>query len=199
MPWVRFRLVLTCAVLCSARAQAAPAPIVFDFEDGLQGWELQGSAQRVQTQILGGEWAIFGDGRRFERPGQTAIRMEADLTGIASISVEQFFLDGREDGLILFVAGECSEGGVPSCIGLDVGPFVILEPGNPSLMTVDVRSIGENLGISIIWFGTRTAPSPTALVAFIDNITFHPVPEPGTLGLLAGSLVALVIARRRIV
>ncbi len=42
--------------------QAAPAPIVFDFEDGLQGWELHGSAQRVQTQVLGGEWAIFGDG-----------------------------------------------------------------------------------------------------------------------------------------
>ena len=37
-------------------------PIVFDFEDGLQGWELHGSAQRVQTQVPGGEWAIFGDG-----------------------------------------------------------------------------------------------------------------------------------------
>ena len=24
---------------------AAPEPIVFDFEDGLQGWELHGSAQ----------------------------------------------------------------------------------------------------------------------------------------------------------
>ncbi len=35
--------------------------------------------------------------------------------------------------------------------------------------------------------------------AFIDNITFHPVPEPGTLGLLAVSLGALVIYRRRIV
>ena len=30
------------------------APIVFDFEDGLQGWELQGSAERVQIQGLGG-------------------------------------------------------------------------------------------------------------------------------------------------
>ena len=38
---------------------------------------------------------------------------------------------------------------------------------------------------------------PEPLVAFIVNITFHPVPEPGTLALLAGSLMALVIARRR--
>ncbi len=36
-----------------------------------------------------------------------------------------------------------------------------------------------------------------SLLAFIDNITFHPVPEPGTFGLLVFSLVALVIARRR--
>ena len=42
-------------------AHAAPAPIVFDFEDGLQGWELVLAAQRVQTQSLGGEWAIFLD------------------------------------------------------------------------------------------------------------------------------------------
>ncbi len=30
-------------------AQAAPAPIVFDFEDGLQGWELQSARMRVRT------------------------------------------------------------------------------------------------------------------------------------------------------
>ena len=35
--------------------------------------------------------------------------------------------------------------------------------------------------------------------SFIDNITFHPVPEPGTLGLLAVGLVALGIYRRRVV
>ena len=32
---------------------------------------------------------------------------------------------------------------------------------------------------------------------YVDNITFHPVPEPGTLALLAVGLAALVIARRR--
>ena len=58
---LRYLPVLACSVMFSLPAYAAPAPIVFDFEDGLQGWELSGSAQRVQTQVLGGEWAIFID------------------------------------------------------------------------------------------------------------------------------------------
>ncbi len=60
--------------------QAALAPIVFDFEDGLQGWELHGATQRVQTKVLGGEWAIFGDGIVDE---STAISIEIDLMGWA--------------------------------------------------------------------------------------------------------------------
>ena len=64
MPRFRLRAVLGLIALLSLAwpAEAAPAPIVFDFEDGLQDWEVHASAQRVQTQILGGEWAIFGDG-----------------------------------------------------------------------------------------------------------------------------------------
>ncbi len=42
---------LTVLLGLALPVQAAPAPIVFDFEDGLQGWELSGSAQRVQTQV----------------------------------------------------------------------------------------------------------------------------------------------------
>ncbi len=204
MSGLRFLLVLTCFLVCSMRAQAAPSPIVFDFEDGLQGWELRqapiqfihfpSSAQRVQTQVLGGEWAIFGDGRRFEGHGPTAISIDADLTGIASISLEQFFLDGEEDGLFLAVITECN---VDFCTGLSRF-FEIVEPGSPSLRAVDVRDVGENLGIEIVWSNLRTAPASSALVAFIDNITFHPVPEPSTLGLVVLSLFTLVMARCRI-
>jgi hypothetical protein len=92
-------------------AQGVPItePIVFDFEDGLQGWG--GEATRVQTQLLGGEWAVFGDGFARECFGTNgdpscgfgaSIHLETDLTSIGSISVEQFLIDGDEDALLLF-------------------------------------------------------------------------------------------------
>ena len=72
----------------------------------------------------------------------------------------------------------------------------VVEPGNANLRTVDVTSVGENLGIDIFWSEGGTSPSPFAIVAFIDNITFHPVPEPGTLVLLGSALVGLAGLRR---
>jgi hypothetical protein len=64
-------------------------PIVFDFEDGLQGWELHGSAERIQTQLLGGDWAILGDGLV---EGGAAISTVMNLSDIVFISVDQFFV-----------------------------------------------------------------------------------------------------------
>ncbi len=171
-------------------AQAAPAPIVFDFEDGLQGWELGGAAQRVQTQVLGGEWAIFGDGQVGAR---ASMSIEMDLTDIASISVEQFLIAGDEDGLRSLRFTEI----IGHTIIVHLESFDVIESGNPSVRALDVSSLTGVRPIEFIWgFGSGTEP-PLRIVAFIDNITFHPVPEPGTLGLLAGSLAALVIARRR--
>ncbi len=185
---------------------AAPAPIVFDFEDGLQGWTLSGSAQRVQTQVLGGEWAIFGDGvvsphTGFELidgmfvPSGTALSMSFDLTGIASISVEQFFIDGNEDELFFLRGIDLIENiSIGTLEALDV-----IEPGNPSLRGVDVSSINGVGIIGFAWGFEFESVPPQTIVAFIDNITFHPVPEPSTLGLLIVSLAALVITRRQIV
>ena len=187
MPWVRFLLVLTCAVLCSARAQAAPAPIVFDFEDGLQGWELNGWAQRVQTQLIGGEWAIFGDGG-IPRGARAQMSIEIDLTGIASMSVEELSVSGGARRLWWGVGG----------IGdtdILLKPFDLVEAGDPSLLSADLGSLTDVSVVHITWFTSL----PSFTVAFIDNITFHPVPEPSTLALLGVSLTVLGIYRCRIV
>ncbi len=202
MPRSRSHASLVLIALLGLALPAQPAtaaPIVFDFEDGLQGWTLGGSAQRVQTQILGGEWAIFGDSSLDPCCGGvgfgTSISMQMDLTDIASISVEQFLVDGSEDGLLFLLGIDLIEN---IFIGT-LGTLDVIEPGNPSLRGVDVSAIN---GVSIIGFAwgfvSESEPPPT-MVAFIDNITFHPVPEPSSLALLAFGLVALVIARRRIV
>jgi len=167
-------------------AYAAPEPIVFDFEDGLQGWTLEGSAQRVQTQVLGGQWAIFGDG---SVEGGALVSIQMDLSNIAFITVEQFLVDGDEDGLSFFyrIGGRF----------IVSGPLRLVEPGNPSVRAHDVMFPGDQQ-IGFYW-GVDLGPEERGpIVAFIDNITFHPVPEPSSLAFLGFSLGAILIARRRI-
>jgi hypothetical protein len=57
-----------------------------------RAWELHGSAQRVQTQLLGGQWAIFGD-RLSE--GGASISIQIDFREIGSITFDQFLIDGE--------------------------------------------------------------------------------------------------------
>jgi hypothetical protein len=74
----------------------------------------------------------------------------------------------------------------------------VIEPGNPSLRAVDVISITGVGEVGFFWGFVSESVTLPPIVGFIDNITFHPVPEPSTLGLLAVSLATLVIGRRRI-
>ena len=183
---LRWTILVAAALLNHGTpAYGAPDPIVFDFEDGLQGWTLEGSTQRVQTHLLSGQWAIFGDGSAEEA---AFISIETDLTNIASISVEQFFIAGDENGLLFFEAIQTIHFSVP---------FDVVEPGNPSTRTVDVSFLtGVRPQIGVSWWSIRLQEHPGPIVGFIDNITFHPVPEPGTLVLFGSALVGLAGLRR---
>ena len=194
-------------------AQAAPAPIVFDFEDGLQGWELSGSTQRVQTQLLGGQWSILGDGLITDEttglPLDVFISRDIDLTGIASVSVDQFFLAGDERGLVAtpnFGGIDLIENIFVGTLGF--GPFDASDPfTNPSLRTASMRSFeGMRLEgvhrVEIHWNiqpeVQRIPEELPAIVAFIDNITFHPVPEPSSWLSLGMGIAGVVMIHRKL-
>jgi hypothetical protein len=170
-------------------------PYSFDFETGLQGWKLEGSAERVNTQVLSGEWAIFGDGLA-DDPARMSI--ELDLTDVASIEVDRFYLGGF-DGVAA----------VTLRVERDGNPFFTAAfdaSANPARLLFDVGNLPGERQVTVEWSsgvpcGTPelSCPAvipPTAFLALVDNITFQPIPEPSTLLLaLIGLASAAAVAR----
>ena len=95
----------------------------------LQGWELHGAAQRVQTQALGGERAIFGDA--FLEEG-AFITIPLDLvTSPFSIEFDVLVVDGSGGVTIGFTRLVI---GCDVCVVLDwVRPSRV--PSSPSSTT----------------------------------------------------------------
>ena len=198
--------VVASVLLFASTATAMPVePIVFDFEDGLQGWELSGSAQRVQTQVLGGEWAIFGDGfidGTSLAPPLTGDR-GFDLSQFRSITMDVFVVDGDPEGLTAVISIART-----LLLAFTAG-FDVADPmQNPGLRELDLQQglkplpPGDLLGIT--WGLIPCDPSnpfctPRDMrnVAFIDNITFHPIPEPGSVALLLLGLVGMAAVSRK--
>ena len=155
----------------------------------------------MQTQVLGGEWAIFGDGildpccdvieNEFDLG--THMFLTIDLTDIRSLTLEQSFIDGPGAGPWLVHTLTIIE----NVFLLTADRFEKQSPGNPSLWTIDVSSQVGTREVIIAW-GHNIADDPALIAAFIDNITFHPVPEPSTLALIALGLAGLAVGRWRI-
>jgi hypothetical protein len=179
----------------------ANGPVVFDFEDGEQGWEFAGSAERVETQIFGPDWAVFGDGLFLTEieilPGivigrfDTGLSAEVDLTDVARIEVDQWF----PSGVGTLVGGRSMQlaGGI-----LVFAPFDAAEPAqSPGTKVFDVSGIDGTVDLFFLW-GATVDPElldRTAAVGFIDNIAFFPIPEPATATLLAIGLALLAVRR----
>ncbi len=206
------RTILTILIVLAASnpAFATPfvpdfsaGPLVFDFEGGLQGWVATGSAQRVNTQVLGGEWAIFGDGLTFieltidgisvVRLFETSLTLSAvDLTHVASISIQQFYAGpaGHPSDFLLLSRPEPQGPGGITVAGS--GTIPLSAPGsNPDILVADLSQIVGVTSLTIHWRCFSCLPNPTDLAAglgFIDNIAFSQVPEPSAFLLVSAAL-----------
>lgn len=172
-------------------------PFTFDFEDGLQGWELGGSAARVETQILGGNWALFADGASAEGAW---ISQSFDIPETLEIRVDQFCVGFGGGGCSFLVALH----GITVIDAVFVGELSVFElldrsqnPGISRVVEVEpVFSEAAPLRITIYWGGPLW-PQVEGAVGFIDNITLVPIPEPSTLLLVLGGLAAAGVMGRR--
>jgi hypothetical protein len=195
---------------------------VFDFEDGLQGWHPCGSAERVSTGVLGGDWAVFGDGLAglpvppTDPGGAARLLLEIEpIREVEWIEVDLFFLgtyaDLVPDVVVVAQLNALSEEGFVDA----VFPVRLLAPDPTTRMTNPGRRVlaipevirGQRLiGVDLQWsLGSCVSfpPSdtclglegPNRLSALIDNVTF--LPEPDSQPAVILLTLALVAYRRK--
>ncbi len=195
----RYLSVTAIAVITIALTRHASAsPLIFDFESGLQGWTL-GTVERMLGAPLGGDFAMFGEGSGDGAPIGTGPFMwiELNLSGYSSVTFSQFLVSPA-DPLINFV--NLSIRPVP-----DPGGFFGLDPGfsqlataedptpNPDLRFVDLSAFEGLHRVSFLWATVNLTPYS----GFVDDVTFHPVPEPSTAVLVSLGLAILAAGASR--
>ncbi len=188
-------------VLLGLALPVQAAPIVFDFEDGEQGWLLISGAQRQETSVLGGSYAVFGR-------DDAALRLELDLTNIQSFTLEQLWLSPVQETtnlVTVMVHGTDASGnsirkrdrdGV-SLIGDAANPFP-----NPDLRSFDISGFEGMASVAIFWNAIACIPEDPCVglnfIGYVDNITFHPVPEASSWLYLSLGIAGVVMIRRKL-
>lgn len=172
-------------------------PVVFDFENELEPWELWGHAVRVPTDALGGEWAIFGDG------GHMHILVESAYP--FAIQPGAAFPDPLDD-VRIGLEVSCS-GGVCCAVGSCEPPYDPSDLGT-AIGTTTVRSYGFEIThapdgsasvvdpLELEYFGRVRLTLKPWPSGFLDDITFTLVPEPSGMVLVGCALAVLVVLRR---
>ena len=143
----------------------------------MHGGELEGTAQRVQTQLLGGEWAIFADGFIDDNSKLTlftplSFRIVDGFVLPWRVSFDLFIVEGEGKVDVSLVFNPCTASIPPSC----------------------------QLGVWVKWSNRKAVPpfGNGAIAAFIDNITVFPVPEPSSWLLLSLGIGGVVMIRRKL-
>lgn len=197
---------------------------VFDFEDGVQGWSLCGSAVRTSTsgEVVEGSWSVFGDGLAGVpfpptvdggaayvtldiEPNRDVERIDLDLLFLGTYTdlvpddvVRAQLVATGDDGFDIVVGG-------PQFLAPDAAERAL----NPGRRTLDIPEsiLGKPLtSVLVSWRlgGCITVPpsdvclgldDPDRLRASIDNVTF--VPEPAGQTAVALSVLALLSRRSR--
>lgn len=158
-------------------------PVVFDFEEGRDHWYLfDALAERVETNVLGGSWALRGNGREalfvsgvyVGLPPSMSLKL--DLTNVAALEFDQFYAGSSSSSTDFLSFGfpavrsheELQINAIPELTSPD--PLA-----NPGRRSIDLRRVKGTLFVSIRWTcDLCESADPDAGVGYIDNVTLLP-------------------------
>ena len=176
-----------------------PFAVAFQLTDG------SGLADGNNTAILSN--FLFGGGSATGCPPAactTTGSASGDLTGSVKLTDTDFFNSFAEQftvgntlSFIVDLTTNMDAGGTPDTFAFSLfdngSPIPTLDPlGADTLLSVDIRSVSP----TILTFATDPSRTTISLAAPVIGAAPSPVPEPGTLWLMAIALVALVGVRR---